>query len=138
MEVHSKIKSLLKTRNLKITSTRTDVLMQLMNYKNAMPFSLLQKQLKDTDRITLYRTIKTLIEKGLIHKAIFNQEETYYAVCGNTCTHNTHTHNHIHFKCKKCDKVSCEYLDKEVEFSIKGLKIDEVSINVSGFCPKCS
>ncbi len=138
MERVSTIKELLKNRKLKVTTTRIDVLEHLMSYASAMPYSLLQKKLKNTDRITLYRTIKTLIEKGLIHQAIFSQEETYYAVCSNTCTHQSHLHNHIHFKCNKCLEVSCEHLKKEISVAVKGLQISEVSINASGLCRKCS
>lgn len=131
-------KAILSQRNLKATNIRIDLLHLLNQYTTAMPFSSIQKELKESDRITLYRTIQTLLDKGIIHKAFVNNEETYYALCGENCTEKAHFHNHVHFKCTACNAVSCEYLDQEISISLPQFQIDKVNINLTGICGKCT
>ena len=63
------IKELLHKRELKATNSRIDLLSNLDKFGSAMPYSAIQKALKSTDRVTLYRTLQTLSDKGIIHKA---------------------------------------------------------------------
>ncbi|MCH2022905.1 MAG: transcriptional repressor [Saprospiraceae bacterium] len=137
MNQETKINQLLKKRKLKKTDARVELLELLMNYQTAIPFSIIQKELSSTDRITLYRTLKTLLNKGVIHKALYNEKDTYYALCGNSCSNISHAHNHIHFKCNKCMQVSCQDLEKEIYVSIEGFKIDQINITASGICQQC-
>ena len=57
-----------------------------------MPYSAIQKALKSTDRVTLYRTLQTLSDKGIIHKAAHIDNEDYYAICEHSCTADEHIH----------------------------------------------
>ena len=54
------IKELLNERKLKATNSRVSLLHNILNYGSAMPYSAIQKALKSTDRVTLYRTLQTL------------------------------------------------------------------------------
>lgn len=137
MNTTTTITNLLKSRNLKKTTTRVELLTAVMHYGSAMPFSQLQQQLNNTDRITLYRTLKTLVDKGVIHKAYFSQEETYYALCGTTCSHQVHQHDHIHFKCTSCSAVSCVYLEEAPKFTLKDMHVQSININAEGICKAC-
>ena len=130
-------KSLLSERNLKATAIRVEFLQLIRNYKTAMPFSMIQEALEESDRITLYRTIQTLLDKGIIHKAFTNNEDTYYALCGSNCTDKTHYHNHVHFSCTVCKSVSCEDLSQEVSISLPQFKIEKININLTGVCKNC-
>ena len=96
-----KIKELLHKRELKATNSRIDLLSNLDKFGSAMPYSAIQKSLKGRDRVTLYRTLQTLSDKGIIHKAATIDNEDYYAICGLSCTSQDHVHNHVHFKCSK-------------------------------------
>ncbi len=127
----------LKNRKLKLTPTRVDLLEYMNDYKTAVPASSIQKEFINNDRVTLYRTIQTLLEKGIIHKAYVNSEETYYALCGTNCTSHKHIHNHVHFKCISCEAVTCEHLSKEVEIVLPDFNIQQISINLTGLCKSC-
>ena len=132
------IKALLKKRNLKSTSTRLNLLTKMKKYGSAISHSELQKQMNPIDRVTLYRTIETLKDKGIIHKAFQENSEVYYAICGNSCEENQHHHEHAHFKCTKCNKISCEKLDQILEFSLSDFIINKISINLEGICKLCA
>ena len=130
-------KRILKNRSLKATPTRISLINLIHAYKTAMPFSKVQQQMVDTDRVTMYRTLNALLEKGIIHKAFSSQEDTYYALCGETCSSHSHLHDHIHFKCTACNAVTCQHLDNDIAISLPGFDIKGLSINAEGICPNC-
>ena len=97
----------------------------------------IQKALKSTDRVTLYRTLQTLSDKGIIHKAANIDNEDYYAICGHSCNSQDHNHNHVHFKCNDCNTITCENMEEEVIISLPHYTIDSISININGKCKSC-
>ncbi len=130
-------KDLLKKRSLRATSTRIGVLNVIQSHKGATPYSQLKNALADTDRITLYRTLNTLLEKGIIHNAPSNNEETYYAMCGDTCSDKAHVHNHVHFQCTDCETITCQHLAKDVSIQLPNFEIENVNILLTGKCSEC-
>ncbi len=92
--------NILKNRGLRVTKIRVAVLEALGKSQQALPYGDLQKNLSQFDRTTIYRTLLALMDKGLIHKALEENNESYYALCSD-CTSNLHNHNHVHFKCKR-------------------------------------
>ena len=131
------IKELLHKRELKATHNRIDLLSNLNKFGSAMPYSAIQKSLKGIDRVTLYRTLQTLSDKGIIHKAATIDNEDYYAICGHSCNSQDHNHNHVHFKCNDCNTITCENMQEEVIITLPNYAIDSVSINVNGKCKNC-
>lgn len=131
------LKVVLRKGELKVTTKRLDVLSIISNYEKAIPYSLLQSSLKDFDRVTLYRTIQALTESGIIHVAMQDDHETFYALCSSHCNAHQHHHNHIHFKCTTCNTVSCIHLNKAIEFQIPNYLIDTISVEVTGTCELC-
>jgi len=130
-------KELLQNRGLKSTSHRLNLLTSIDAYKSAMPYSAIQKAMKSMDRVTLYRTLESLKEKGIIHKAFQENNESYYAICGKACDVHHHDHNHVHFKCIKCASVTCEIPTKEIEVLIPNKEISKISVYVEGVCNLC-
>ena len=131
------IKELLNNRNLKATSTRLNLLSKMIKYGSAMSYSSIQNEMNPIDRVTLYRTLETLKEKGVIHKAFQDNNETYYAICYNSCDAEKHHDEHLHFKCVKCNSITCEDINEAIEISIPNFVINKVSVNVEGLCLKC-
>ncbi len=130
-------KDLLSDRALKVTSPRLNLLIQMEAYKSAMPYSAIQKAMKSTDRVTLYRTLETLKGQGIIHNAFQENNEVYYAICGQKCSKDHHHHDHIHFKCENCKSVTCEHLSNTIKLSLPDYEIHKVSIHVKGLCKLC-
>lgn len=131
-------KDLLHDRGLKVTSPRLALLMSMNDYKSAMPYSEIQKSMDSIDRVTLYRTLESLKKKGILHKAFQEKNEIYYAICGDACLQEKHTHDHIHFKCVKCETVTCEETSSSIEISIPDFQINKTSIYLEGICKFCA
>ena len=130
-------KELLNRRDLKATIHRLKLLSTLQEYGSAMPNSEIQKSMQSTDRVTLYRTLEVLMDQGIIHKALTEDNESYYAICGQQCSKDQHHHEHIHFKCNSCNTVTCQELRTKVKVLIPGHEIQHVSIHVKGVCKDC-
>ncbi len=131
------IKKLLKKRNLKVTSNRLNLISKILNNGSAMSYTNIQRAMQPIDRVTLYRTLEKLKEKGIIHTAFQDKKESYYAMCENTCDENLHHHEHVHFKCNLCDQISCEKLKQVIKLSIPGFTIAKTAINLEGICKNC-
>jgi Fur family ferric uptake transcriptional regulator len=68
-----------------------------------------QKLSNEFDRVTIYRTLKSFLACGLLHKVLDDQGSIKYALCHDMChqdTHN-HQHDHVHFKCTQCGQTTC-------------------------------
>lgn len=131
------LKNLLRSRKLKATSARLNLLQEMDSYENAMPYSAMQEALQDIDRVTLYRTLESLKEKGVIHKAYQEGNDVYYALCGSSCKSNHHNHNHIHFKCIKCETVTCETPRNPIDIDLPGVDLHRLNIHAEGICQEC-
>jgi Fur family ferric uptake transcriptional regulator len=129
--------NLLKQKKISETPFRKEVLAIFKSYKNAIPLSVLENELTNFNRITLYRTIKIFIEKGIIHEITLSGNDTNYAICQNECSSNTHHHQHIHFKCNNCHLIFCAEIDKFPNVSLPGYKIDNLEIQATGLCKTC-
>jgi len=130
-------KALLHQHSLKATATRVALLTKMDAYLNAMPYSAIQKEIGSVDRVTLYRTIETLSEHGIIHLAYKDNQETYYAICGAACSEHAHHHDHIHFSCTQCKSVTCQDLPNKINISLPDYQVEEISIQVKGICKDC-
>ena len=128
--------NILKNRGLRVTKIRVAILEALGKSQQALPYGDLQKNLSRFDRTTVYRTLLALMDKGLIHKALEENNESYYALYSD-CTSNLHNHNHVHFKCNECSSVQCLHISKQVGLSIPEIVIDSIEITAKGTCSTC-
>lgn len=99
---------LLAQHGLRNTSLRRAVLKLLSHAPYALSGSEIEQELgSDVDRITLYRTLKSFEQQGLIHRVIDNTDVAKYASCSIECSQHAHFDNHVHFKCSRCQHVYC-------------------------------
>ncbi len=137
MKNSDELKELLRNRDLKATPTRLQVLLAIAASPNASSYSSIQTALENYDRITLYRTLNVLMDKGIVHKALTDENETYYALCSQNCNSHTHHHPHIHFKCEQCQEVSCVKTEKPIEVKVQGHQINSYELKATGVCGNC-
>ncbi len=134
------LNQLLAKHNLKITAPRLSVLAVLNSRQMATSQPNLEQLLgKQIDRVTLYRTLATFEEKGIIHKVMGVNGTSNYALCSTACTQHQHHEQHVHFNCTKCLNVYC--LDKlEIpQLQIpKGFTTSKIDLMVSGVCNNCN
>lgn len=96
---------------------------------------------------TVYRALKTLEARGLIHRI---QSLNAFVACAAGCAQEgkgTHTHKEDHLSafaiCRSCGKVeefSAPALDQALSKAIKGFlpTMERQSVEVTGLCPKCT
>jgi len=132
------LKQRLRARNLRITPNRLELLTSIDRFSGAIPHAHLQADLKSMDRVTLYRTLNALLDKGLIHRASANEQENYYALCEDTCKPDGHQHQHIHFKCESCEKIYCLPLKQDLQLSTGSFKVNSFEVLANGICETCA
>ena len=133
------IEKTLKNKNLRVTLFRKEVLEIFVNTPNAVSMADIERELKNFDRITLYRTIKSFIEKGVIHEIYMDGDDKKMALCPEHCSSEKHNHNkqHLHFKCKVCHNTFCIDLDETPEITVPNFVLDDINIQASGACEGC-
>lgn len=118
------------------SAVRNKILQILMQKKQALAHKDFQIFLEDfCDRVTIYRALDKLYEDGKIHKITGADGVIQYAVC-NDC-HEKHHHDHIHFNCLECKKVSCLETKPVINLP-NGYQTKEIQCLVSGICPECA
>ncbi len=132
------MENLLKRKKISETPFRKEVLAIFSKYNNAIPLSVIEDELPEYNRITLYRTIKIFKEKGIIHEIALSGNESNYALCQDNCDTETHHHQHIHFKCKNCNKIFCVEMDKFPTIKLPHYKIEQLEIQATGLCENCN
>ncbi len=98
----------------------------------------LEQNIGDFDRITLYRTLKTFEEKGIIHEVVDGSKDQKYALCHHDCKVHISDGDHAHFSCKLCGNTYC--LDSVGELNIQlpsNYVLDKVQVMLSGTCDNC-
>ncbi len=131
---------ILEKHHIRSTDTRVQVLTHIHQSLHALSHNEIESFFKNRfDKVTLYRTLKTLWSKGLIHKISSENEPTRYATCqSNTCDHQHHEDNHIHFKCLQCEKVFClSQVDVPQVHLPLGFKATSMQMMAEGCCDGC-
>ena len=131
--------SILQAHQLRITDCRLAIIREFLDKSIDLSHSDLEDTLnKEFDRVTIYRTLKTFLEKDLIHKVLDDSGATKYAFCTHGEEAHTHNHEHVHFKCEKCEETIClEDISLPVIPLPKGFVKKEMNLLVQGICEKC-
>lgn len=130
---------LLKDYRLRSTTSRSEILKLFLNRHHALSYSDIEKEVAASfDRVTVYRTLKTFLDKGVIHKVLDDGGSLKYALCSDHCNIQEHHHNHIHFKCTHCGQTSClDDVDVPAVKLPKGYKVEEINLLIQGVCLRC-
>lgn len=130
---------ILKDFDLRKTKSREDILELFIDNEFALSQSDIESHLSHSlDRVTVYRTIKTFLEKGLIHKILSDEGSPKYALCPEECVNTDHHHEHVHFKCEQCGQTTCiDNVDVPKVTLPSGYHYKESNLLVSGICPEC-
>lgn len=133
-------KNTLKEFELRHTGCREDILGAFQTQNHALSHNDLETQFGERfDRVTIYRTLKTFVEKGILHKVLDDAGGAKYALCKHSeCTTHEHHHDHVHFKCVSCNNTTCIESVHIPAFQLPdGYKRLEVNMLVQGVCPAC-
>ena len=133
-----KIRNLLKGSHLRATSARIAVMHVLMQSKRPISHTEMVHELQesDGDQATIYRTLITFVNVGLIRVASNVGGIKRYEIVTNG---HAEQQVHPHFICKECGIVSC--LPKTTVISTVDEQWREIlrtaDVQFLGICPSC-
>jgi len=134
---YSDYKKLLKNHHLRITDCRIDVLEKFYITDHALSFKDLEDELNDYDRVTLYRTLNSFIDQGLLHKIPNDSGMATYGLCREDCTEEAHHHDHVHFKCNICGHMECFPNYHTPVIDLPDYDVEESYLILNGVCKTC-
>lgn len=137
-ELHNELLSHLKRSGLKITLSRQVILKAMIDHKG--PFSaediISKLEKKAIDRVTVYRTLQTMLDLDLINSMYFQAGVTHYELKGED------KHHHHHIVCNSCHVIQPIHLciPESHMKSVEKLGFTKIkhTLEFSGICAKCS
>lgn len=138
--VYKSITERLNENNYKLTDQRMAVLGVMLENKGhhlTAEEVLTEARLKSPNIgiATIYRTLEKLAGISILHKTIFEPGKYRYELSDN------HTHQHHHFICLKCGKIT--EVEEDLLFNLeqhieqRGYKIVNHELKLYGYCPQC-
>lgn len=123
-------------KKIKVTPQRVAILKFLLG-NTAHPsvnevYRQVRKQFPSISKATVYNTVKTLAQAGLLKEILIQQEKTLV---------DANPGPHHHFKCLQCRKVKdvrYEILTaQEVNKLLQDHQVRAVQLTMEGICPDC-
>ena len=131
--------TILRKNHLSITDSRQKILELFLQSNGALEHADIEKKTGESfDRVTVYRTLQSFVERGLIHLIPTTDNAIKYALCKDDCEAGHHHDNHVHFICNECGRTIC--LDDVIIPSVKlpkGFSPTQAEMIVKGICGDC-
>lgn len=127
----------LKKAQLKLTTPRKAILQALVNEHGPFTAEEVLKKIsrRVCDQATVYRTLASLEEVGIITRCEFGDGSARYEIAGET------GHHHHHLICKKCKRVEivddCEVEGLDKVAQKRGFSDVSHVLEFFGLCPDC-
>ena len=132
---------------MRVTSVRVAVLEALAKARGAMTAQELLDALGEADRVTVYRTLNSLVEAGVAHKVDPGDRVYRFGLTAPTASTKDAGHQHPHFVCDACGNVEC-LEDTEVivqardgakrgAMKRKKMKLSSQDVLLHGTCEGC-
>ena len=133
------VEEILKKNHLSVTGSRQKIMQLFLNSNGALAHADIEKKTGENfDRVTVYRTLQSFVEKGIIHLIPTKDNSIKYALCKDDCEAGHHHDNHVHFICDECSKTIC--LDDVTVPQVKlpkGFTPQHAEMVVNGICGDC-
>ena len=133
------IEQFLESNNIRITAMRLLIYKFLAEKPYAVSLGDIETNFVKAERSTLYRTLKTFEEKGIVHTINDGSGVIKYALCENGCNCEIETDLHLHFHCNNCQETVCltDYKIPKIPIP-KGFVAENVNLVIKGVCDNCS
>jgi Fur family ferric uptake transcriptional regulator len=137
--INMRLNEILRRKHLSVTDSRKKILTLFLSTRDALAHGDIEKKAGEKfDRVTVYRTLQTFVEKGIVHTIPTSDNSIRYALC-KECEEGHHHDEHVHFVCSNCEKTIC--LDDVVSPKIdlpKGYIAENVQVVINGVCADCN
>ncbi|HYE55378.1 MAG TPA: transcriptional repressor [Chitinophagaceae bacterium] len=130
---------ILKKNQLSVTGSRKKILELFIGSEGALAHADIERKAGEKfDRVTVYRTLQTFVDKGIIHCIPTADNSIRYALCKENCSEGHHHDNHVHFICNSCEKTICldDVLVPEVKLPEAFTPLHSQMV-VTGICTDC-
>src|SRR5687767_13844954 len=135
----TQIEGILKRNQLSVTGSRSRILGLFLEQPGALAHGDIERKAGEKfDRVTVYRTLQTFVEKGIIHSIPTADNSILYALCKDDCVEGHHHDHHVHFVCTQCNITYC--LDDVVTPELKlpkGYTYTHIEVVAEGTCKNC-
>jgi Fur family ferric uptake transcriptional regulator len=137
--LENKASDVLRRKHLSITDSRKKILSLFLNNKDALAHADIEKKAGEKfDRVTVYRTLQTFVEKGIVHTIPTADNAILYALCKD-CGEDHHHDDHVHFVCSNCNVTICldDIVSPEIHLPA-GYMAENVQVVINGICKVCN
>lgn len=122
----------------RMTRPRIMVLAVLLAAERALTHTEVESRLpalREVNRVTIYRVLEWLTERGLAHKIAGDDRVWRFNAAGHA-----HAGPHAHFQCSDCGHVLClEPVPAKPSVKLPaGYRQQQVELTVKGLCADCS
>jgi Fur family ferric uptake transcriptional regulator len=132
-----KAEELLGRKGLRKTGPRLMILSALLLSDEPLSQEQIADRIHDqgVNKTTIYRTLSSLVETGIVHEAVVRDRIQYYETA---CHCKEHT-CHPHFICQRCRKTICLTQVHIPSVSLpKGFLRQRQQIKIEGVCSACN
>ncbi len=128
---------MVRATGARITRPRVEILAVLLAAERTLSHHELASRINGAlgiDRVTVYRVLDWLSEKGLAHKISGADRVWRY-----NAAERAHPASHAHFECERCGSVIClDALGAKPRIRVpRGYVSREVALTVKGICAAC-
>jgi Fur family transcriptional regulator, ferric uptake regulator len=132
---------ILEQHTVRRTDTRVQILILFFKYEHALSHSDFEHKLGiHFDPVTLYRTIQTFEQGGIIHEvpAAPGDEEAKFALKHELLLGNKKHEQEVHFICEVCQQtyILQDILSYEMNYK-GGYEVKSIEITAKGICKSC-
>jgi len=136
-DTHIRAREMLKSVRLYCTTSRLAILEVLFGSDSPLTQDQIRQALpNELDKVTVYRTLTSLLEADLVHRAYVDERAAYYELA----IHCGPSQCHPHFHCTRCGQTHC-LLDLRIPLAQsphRGFKIVRQQVRLEGICPDCN
>lgn len=133
------IEKRLDDNGVRPTAMRILIYKYMADKEVAVGLTDIENAFAKADRTTLYRTLKTFEEKGIVHQIDDGSNISKYALCEPGCNCELEQDLHLHFHCNNCDETVCLTEQKIPHINLPdGYIAEDANLVIKGICEKCS
>lgn len=135
----SSIEQQLRNKNIRPTAMRILIFKYMGERNTAVSLANIEKAFEKAERTTLYRSIRTFEENGLVHQIDDGTNISKYALCEEGCNCELNHDLHLHFHCQNCDETVCLTEQKLPHINLpEGYTAEDANLVIKGICEKCN
>jgi len=133
------IEKTLENKSVRPTAMRILIYKYMAEKEIAVALTDIKNAFDKAERTTLYRTLKTFEEKGIVHQIDDGTNISKFALCEPGCNCELDQDLHLHFHCSNCDKTVCLTKHKIPHINLPtGYIAEDANLVIKGICDNCS